>query len=275
MTWLVLFTMLFHAPHAQATPTFKAEKMTENAYTLFGRGGNIGVFLTPSYVVMVDDQYADVAPRIKEEVAKISAKPIRYLINTHHHGDHTGGNAFFKDLTMVISHENARPQMREDNRSEIVYAKEMKLYPDGVEFQVFHLGPGHTSGDSAVFLPSENVLHMGDLFFHKYFPYIDLGGGASTEGWLAFIDGIMARVPTDVKIIPGHGELATMDDLKRFREYLEYCRREVGRHVSAGKSEAETVAAVKNLFDEYKGVPNFTSWEGNLKVFYEELSGAK
>ncbi len=272
---LLSFALLFHAPHAQASVTFKAEKVSDNAYALYGRGGNIGVFLTPNHVVMIDDQFANVAAQIKEEVGKLSPKPIRYLINTHHHGDHTGGNAYFKELTMVISHENARGLMRDENKSEVVYAKEMKLYPDGVEFWVMHYGPGHTSGDSAVYMPSEKTLHMGDLFFNKRFPYIDLNGGANTENWIKFIDAVMARVPGDVSIIPGHGPMAKAKDLRRFQEYLRYCREHIGKQIAQGKNEADAVAAVKNVFEDYSGVPGFTTWEGNLKIIYKEMSGGQ
>ena len=218
------------------------------------RGGNIGVFLTENYVIMVDDQFETISKLIKAEVTKISDKPIRFLINTHHHSDHTDGNAFFKNLTVLVSHEKARQLMKEGRKTEVTYQEAMTLYPDGKEIQVFHLGPGHTSGDSVVYVPDENVVHMGDLLFDGVFPYLDPDGGADTANWIIAIDKVIARVPADVKVIPGHGKVTDINALRRFQKYLRYTRDEVGRALAAGKSEAEALASINNAFKDIKPI---------------------
>jgi glyoxylase-like metal-dependent hydrolase (beta-lactamase superfamily II) len=263
--------MAFHSLHTlQDDVVFNVEKLTDNAYVLYGYGGNIGVFVTENYLIVVDDQFERIAPNIKEELKKISDKPIRFLINTHHHGDHTGGNAFFKNHAVLVSHENARSRMDDDKKTEITYEKKMHLYPDGVKVELWHFGAGHTDGDTVVYIPSENVVHMGDLFFNKIFPYIDLGGGADTGNWMKTIDSLLATLPADVKIIPGHGKATSATDLKRFREYLRYCRAEVRKHLAEGKSLDDIKAGIDNVFTDFQGAGNFTSWAGNLEAFAKE-----
>lgn len=261
----------FHSMHAAQNDTiFSVAKLTDNAYVLYGQGGNIGVFVTENYLVVVDDQFAQLAPQIKEELKKISDKPIRFLINTHHHGDHTGGNSFFKDHAMLVSHENARSRMDDDKKTEVTHVEGMHLYPDGKQVQLWHLGAGHTDGDTIVYLPEDKVLHMGDLFFNKIFPYIDLNGGADTGNWIHIIDTVLSKVPADVKIIPGHGKVTNAQDLKRFREYLRYCRAEVRKHLAEGKSVDEIKAGVEHVFPDFQDAGKFTSWAGNLEIFAKE-----
>lgn len=272
MLTAILFALLIHTPHndTQESQIFTTEKLSDNAYVVYGQGGNIGVLVTDNHLVVIDDQFERIAPQLKAELTKISDKPIRFLINTHHHGDHTGGNAFFKAHAVLVSHENARQRMDENKKTEVTFTKNMNLYPDGKQIELWHFGAGHTDGDTVVYLPAENVVHMGDLFFNKIFPYIDLKGGADTGNWIETLDSLLAKLPADVTIIPGHGKVTNKADLKRFREYLRYCRSEVRKYLAQNKSDVEIKAAVDHVFPDFVNAGNFTSWDGNLAVFIEE-----
>ncbi|MBI4168337.1 MAG: MBL fold metallo-hydrolase, partial [Acidobacteria bacterium] len=239
----------FAAQDAPA-PTFKVEKLTDRAYCLFGSGGNVGILVTGAGVLVIDDQYENVAPGIVDQIRALTDRPIRYLVNTHYHADHTGGNAVFARFAEIIAHDNVRPRLldypetirrtfpgrlkvveaeiaslkdaadpyglslekdlgllkffleaAEGFRLEkaappgITYDGRLRLHLGGQEVEIFHVGPGHTDGDSLVFFRREKVLHMGDLFFNGMYPFIDSLGGGSSRGYIENIDRALQSVP--------------------------------------------------------------------------------
>ena len=227
-------------------------------HMLQGAGGNIGVSAGPDGVLIVDDQFAPLAEKIEAAIKQLNDGKIRFLLNTHWHGDHTGGNAHFGQQTEIVAHANVRKRLAEksDTAKEalpvITFDKGISVHLNGEEVRVYHVGPGHTDGDSIVAFTKSKVVHMGDLYFKDRFPFIDLGSGGDVAGYVKNVATALEYTPDDAKIIPGHGDLATKDDLKRYHIMLTTITGKVQRAITAGKSLDEVKAA---------GVPaEYKSW---------------
>ena len=202
-------------------------KITENVFMLTGAGGNIGLLRSEEGLLMIDDQFAPLAEKIEAAMSKLAPGiPLKYVVNTHYHGDHSGSNAHFVKMAPVFAHENVRVQLKKQGKVEelpvVTYETGVTIHLGGEEIQLMHLPKGHTDGDTIVYFEKANVLHMGDLFFHNRFPYIDLKHGGSVKGYLKNITKVYQQFPDDVTIIPGHGELTTKTDLKKVIDMLEY-----------------------------------------------------
>lgn len=266
---------------------FRLQPLAGGVYALYGRGGNVGFFVGPEAVTVVDSQFKDLAPGIVEQIRKVSDKPIRFLVNTHHHGDHVGGNETFRQFAMIIAHDNVRVRMlaspqailaeyparleaakkagneqsvkflseqiewagkvkiEEIAAPTLTYATELRIHPGGGEtIRIWHLPPAHTDGDSVVFFERAKVLHMGDDFFNGVIPLIDVKSGGSVRGYLAALDLVIGRVPADVAIIPGHGEVTDVAGLKKFRQYVVDLLDTAVRARAAGKTKEDFVKEV-------------------------------
>ena len=255
----------------------KATPVAGNIQMLEGAGGNIGVSTGPDGVLMVDDQFAPLAEKINAAIEKMESGPIKYLLNTHWHGDHTGGNPYFGKKASVVAHANVRKRMagKADTSKEalpvVTFDDTVSVHFNGEEIRLIHLGPGHTDGDTIVHFTKSGVVHMGDLFFNGRFPFVDLGSGGDVGGLLKNVETAVKTLPDDVKIIPGHGALATKADLVKFQEMLVETTDLVRKALSEGKSVAEVKAA---------GLPEkFKSWGGGfinasrwLEISYNSLS---
>ncbi len=217
----------------------KVQKVAGSVYMLTGSGGNIGVSVGPDGIVVVDTQFAPLAPKIQAALKGISDKPVRFILNTHWHADHTGGNAEFSKLgTVVVAHDNVR--IRLENGGETRFGKvppqpaamlpvisfndQLVVYLNDEEIRAIHFPRSHTDGDIAIGFKPSGVLHMGDLFFNGIFPYIDAGNGGSVKGLIASIERVLSldsgQWPAEPRIIPGHGPLATRADLVAYLEML-------------------------------------------------------
>ena len=251
--------------HAQETDRFanveiKAEPLAHGVAVLFGAGGNIGVSYGPDGTVLIDDQFAPLTPKIQAAIADLGAEPVTYLINTHWHGDHSGGNENFgKAGALIMAHDHVRERMLGIQKSgrgndpaspvkalpTVTYHDGIKLHLNGDEVQVRHMKHGHTDGDSVIFWKKANVVHMGDLFFHKMsLPFIDLNSGGNVRGVLAAAEKVLTMVNEDTKIIPGHGPMATKADLIAYRDMLKTVIGAVEKAQGEGKS-LEAVQAMK------------------------------
>jgi cyclase len=252
------------AQHHEQPPAdpFRLQPLAGGVHALFGRGGNVGFLVGPEAVLVVDSQFKDLAPGIVQKIRSVTDKPIKYLVNTHHHGDHVGGNATFSPLAVILAHHNVRRRMlaspqdilrdyparveeaRKAGNAErvkaleeqiewarkvrveeipapiLTFESEVRVYLGGETIHVWHTPPAHTDGDAVVFFEKANVLHMGDVFFHKRVPFIDVAGGGSARGYLAALDLVISRVPPDVTVIPGHGEVTDLAGLRTFRQYI-------------------------------------------------------
>ena len=254
----------FHIP-AEAQQDFsKVEVTTMDAghgfYVLQGSGGNITIAPTAEGVLMIDAQFAPLHDRLKAAIDKVSGgKPIRYLINTHFHGDHTDGNdRFAKEGTVIVSQENLRkrlaggavnaqgapvPARDPAALASITYADTMTIRVGDKTAELIHMPPSHTDGDTYVYFRAENVLVSGDIFSTSRFPNIDVRNGGSIDGMIAADNRLLTLVNDDTQIVPGHGPLARKADLVAFRDMLVAARERVAKLVAEGKSEDETVAA--------------------------------
>ena len=231
-----------------------------SVYMFSGAGGNIGVSAGDDGVFLIDDQFAPLSDKVKAAVAAISPKPIRFLINTHWHGDHTGGNENFgKAGVVIVAQDNVRTRMAVEQVNELskkvtppspasalpilTFSESVTLHLNGDTARVVHLPPAHTDGDSYVAFESANVVHTGDLFFNGGYPVIDVSAGGGISGMIAAADRLLQDVQPDAKLIPGHGPLGTPADLRAFREMLQTARQQVALLIKAGKTMDETVAA--------------------------------
>ena len=213
----------------------KPHQISENIYMLEGSGGNIGLYIGKNEVLIIDSQFAPLSDKIKAAIQQISNKPIKWLVNTHWHGDHTGGNANFSEdgVTIVghqnvlyrLSHENKRmgqviPPAPEKAWSDIAFGDDLTLNLSGYNVLIQHVENAHTDGDAFVLFADDNVLHMGDCFFKNRFPFIDLSSNGSVEGYLKAVEVATMMVNDDTVIIPGHGQLAGKRDLIAYHTML-------------------------------------------------------
>lgn len=227
----------------------KATAVAGNIHMLEGAGGNIGVSAGPDGVLIVDDQFAPLSEKIDAALAKLDKGALKFVLNTHWHGDHTGGNAHFGSKAPIVAHNNvykrlsAQPKTEKSALPVIGFDDAVTMHFNDEEIRFFHLGPGHTDGDSVVYFVKSGVVHMGDQFFNGRFPYIDLGSGGDVEGYIKNVGAVIAKTPADVKVIPGHGPLATKADLVKFHEMLLETTGIVKKAIADGKTLEQVKAA--------------------------------
>jgi len=220
-------------------------KANGNVYMLQGAGGNIGVFATEEGLLLIDDQFSPLAKRIETAMQSIIDKDLKYIVNTHYHGDHTGSNSFFSHKAPIFAHHNVRTRLADKEPYEqvalpvVTYNEGINIYLANEDIQISHYPNAHTDGDSIVYFKKANVLHTGDLFFELGFPYIDLKNGGNVNGYLLAVDQIIARFPDDVVIIPGHGELTNKARYQEFADMIRFSIKHVSQLLAQGKSEQE------------------------------------
>lgn len=219
-TLVSLTIMPVQAQDAFASAKITNQHLSESVYMLTGMGGNIGVSAGSDGLLIIDDQYAPLAEKIAAALGEIDKSKIKYLINTHYHGDHTGSNSYFVETqgSTIFAHDNVRKRLEADDSLSasalpvVTYANGLTFHFNGETIKVMHLPAGHTDSDSVVWFEEANVLHAGDLFFAGRFPYIDLDGGGTVSGYIKNVQSLITMLKSDSKIIPGHGKLATKAD---------------------------------------------------------------
>lgn len=284
---LVWLLALAGAP-ALASPDLKVQQVTPGIHVLMGKGGNIGVMVGEEGTFLIDDQFADATPAILEAVKSLGGDRPRFLLNTHYHGDHTGGNANLGSAgALIIAHDNVRKWLAEGyelkafKRREppaprealpvITYDGEMSLHLNGEEVRAVHLAGAHTDGDTVIWFLGSNVLHTGDIFFNGFFPFIDTAHGGSLAGMITAVDRILGWVDAETRIIPGHGPLADRDDLLAYRGMLHTALDRLTALKAKGLSEDEAVAAQPLAdLDAQWGGRLFTA-EAWIRLLYETL----
>jgi cyclase len=267
----------------------KSQPVAGNVHMLEGMGGNIGVSVGPDGILIVDDQFAPLVPKIRAALGKLTKgkdKTPEYVLNTHWHLDHTGGNAAFGREGRIVAHRHVRtrlmngqelagktiPPAPKEALPVITYDQGLSIYFNGEEVQVTHLPAGHTDGDSMVYFTGSNVLHLGDQFTVDRFPFVDTSSGGTLLGYVRNVERVLRTLPSDVKIIPGHGPLAGREELVRFSVMLRESVELVKEKLAAGKTLEQVKA--EGMPEKYK------SWgEGYIKTdqwlttVYHSLSG--
>lgn len=255
-------------------------KLTEHIYMLEGKGGNIGISAGNDGVFMIDSQFAPLTPKILEAIKTLSNKPIKYLANTHHHGDHTGGNENIAKLnTTIIAHNNVYKRVKDNPKQNdaslpiITFNDKMSLYINGEQVLIFHVNHAHTDGDALLYFTKSNVLHTGDTYFNGRYPYIDLKSGGSINGYIQAVKSTMILIDDDTKIIPGHGKQSNKQEYVTFLNMLESLKANIGTEIANGKTEEEIVAnsLLTKTYDDLGYGCCFISSEKIRRTFYGGL----
>tara|TARA_B100000530_G_scaffold205976_1_gene131517 strand:- start:67 stop:1005 length:939 start_codon:yes stop_codon:yes gene_type:complete len=257
----------------------RIQKITENLYLFFGLGGNIAVSIGDDGVLIVDDQIPSLIPKIKDAIKEIGGGDLVYTINTHWHFDHAEGNlALDPKITKIISQSNAREYMAKGGLIDMVanrinqepypdyalpvitYENGMTLYFNNEEIEIIHFGPAHTSGDSAVIFHNQNAVHYGDVFVTEGYPFIDVSSGGSIDGIINFLSKSLTKLKPGAIILPGHGEIATIQDVEDTIIMLKTVRERILKMINEGKSLQEVIDAKPTKdFDE-----KYPDWLGNF-----------
>ena len=235
----------------------KVTKVFGNIYMLQGAGGNIAASVGEDGIVIVDDEFAPLADKIATALKDIGVtdKPVRFVINTHYHGDHTGGNLSFGNKgSTIIAQDNVRKRLESGSKGGnggamvfeqkpeqkaalpiITFDHDVTVHLNGEDIRALHYPAGHTDGDAIIFFPKANVVHMGDDYVRYGFPFIDVTAGGSVQGMIAACEGAIAQLPADVKVIPGHGELSSVNEVREYIRMLKETSAAVQNELNAGK----------------------------------------
>jgi cyclase len=274
----------------------KVTKVSGNIYMLEGEGGNIAASVGEDGIVIVDDQYAPLADKIQAALKnlKITDKPVRFVINTHYHGDHAGGNEPFANAgSTVIAQDNVRKRLETGGTAGnggsikmetkpapkgalpvITFERDVTVHLNGEDIRALHFPAGHTDGDAIIFFPKNNVVHMGDDFVRYGFPFIDVSSGGSVQGMIAAMEKCSAQLPPDVKVIPGHGALSNLNDVREFVKMLK----ETSAVVQKAIDEHKTVDQMKQekiLASWAKWSSGFLDADKFIETLYNSLTGSK
>ena len=274
----------------------KATKVSGNIYMLEGAGGNIAASIGDDGIVIVDDQFAPLADKIQAALKGlgITDKPVRFVINTHYHGDHTGGNVPFSGAgSTVIAQDNVRKRLESGGTAGnggtikmevkpaekaalpiITFEHDVTVHLNGEDIRALHFPSGHTDGDSIIFFPKNNVVHMGDDFVRYGFPFIDVASGGSVQGMISAMEKASAQLPVDVKVIPGHGALSNLEDVREFTKMLKETTAVVQKSLDAHKT-LEQMKQEKILDAWKKWSGDFVNTDAFIETLYNSLTGTK
>ena len=256
---------------SQQPETLGITSVKDGLYYINGVGGNVGVRVTSAGVILVDDKFPRNVEQIQARVREVTDQPIRYIINTHHHGDHAGGNVGFIDEAEIIAHENARINMvrgNQDGQPRIVFTDQTAVHLGGVEVRVHYLGRGHTNGDSVVYFPDLRTVHCGDLL-HGTAPFIDYANGGSSMEWVDTLEGIL-ELDFDTAI-PGHGNAMTRTDIEAFRDQFIAVRKRMRDLVESGVTKEDAAESIVTNELSWTMAPDGLFMRRSIPGFYDEI----
>ncbi len=285
---IFIFSCSSAAQDRFAKVEIKTEKLTDHVYVLFGAGGNIGICVGEDGVIMIDNQFAPLSKKISAAIAKITKHPVKYVLNTHWHGDHSGGNEnFAKAGATIIAHKNVRKRMSqglthspdrvtppapETALPVITFSDDATLHFNEEDIFLFHVHNAHTDGDAQIYFPRSNVIHMGDTYFKGRWPYIDLQSGGSIDGYIQALNQALFLADENTQIIPGHGSISNRKELMTYRDLLLNLRTKVKAALMKGKTLEEIKAA--NFLKDYPDYGNgFINDDRFIQILVNGLSG--
>ena len=262
-------------------------ELESDLFMLVGRGGNIGLSVGDDGAFLIDDQYAPLTEKIQAAVAAVTDQPVRWVLNTHWHGDHTGGNENLGEAgAMIVAHENVYRRMNPAEFANLIgrsgqaprpalpvvtFDNAVTFHWNGRQIRVTHIGTAHTDGDAIVHFPRANVFHMGDTFFNGRYPFVDTDSGGGIDGVIAAANFVLERSNDATRIIPGHGDLASPAELRAYRDMLETVRLRVAGMVAAGRTADEVVEAAPTAdLDEVWGANS----ERFVRAVHTSLGGS-
>ena len=265
MKYFIIAILLFTSCLAVTAQNFdsveiKTTKVAGSVYMLEGSGGNIGVLIGNDGVILIDDEFAPLSEKIKKAIAAISDKPIKFIINTHFHGDHSGGNKVFGgEGSIIVAHENARKRLSADHfftsfkqeqkamsyegLPKITFAESLTFNMNEETVQVIHIKNAHTDGDAAIYFKESNVLHTGDVFVRYGLPFIDYDGGGTIDGMINGAEQMLKMINDETKIIPGHGQIGNKKDLQEYKNQLQTIRKRIADGIKAGKTVDQIISS--------------------------------
>lgn len=288
----IVFAALAGPATAQdAEVTVRTEPVAPGIHVLYGSGGNIGVSAGADGVFLIDDQYAVLTAKITEALAKLSPEPPRFVLNTHWHGDHTGGNENLAAKgSLVVAHDNVRVRMSTEQFSKfferatpasataalpvVTFNDSVSFFLNGDEIRGTHVPNAHTDGDVFIHFRKANVIHTGDLVFAGMYPFIDIDSGGTVDGVIAAVDRMLALADGETRIIPGHGEVTDRAGLVAYREMLQVTSGRVRELVQAGKSVEEVLAANPNADLDSKLAWAFITSERYARILYRDAAAS-
>jgi len=281
----LLLTFTFSCAQNNQEVTIKVNKLTDHVYMLVGQGGNIGVSVGDDGVFVIDDQFAPLSSKIIAAIRTLSDKPIKFLANTHWHGDHTGGNVNFqKEGAIIMAHKNVRKRLKETKKRDgsmnpkealpvITFDDTMSLHMNGEEVAVFHTDNAHTDGDAVLYFTESNVLHTGDTYFKGWYPYIDLGSGGSVNGYINTVKKSLMLIDDETKIIPGHGPVSNKKEYAAFLGMMQGLKKIIVSEIEKGRTEDEVAndASLTKTYDDQGYSWRFITSEKIRRTFYKSL----
>jgi len=290
LTFLFVFVAAVQAQTDFSKVQMKATKVAGNVYMLEGSGGNIGVSVGDDGLLIVDDQFAPLADKIRAALKGIADKKLHFILNTHWHGDHTGGNVAFGAEATIIAHDNVRKRLATEQKSTvfnrttppspkealpvITFDQTLTVHFNGEDIRAIHYPQGHTDGDSVIFFSASNVVHLGDDFFAGRFPFVDLESGGTVEGLIRNIGELIMKIPEGAKLIPGHGPISNIDDLKSYHRMLQQTTEIVRQKITAGKTLDQI--KTEGLPDEWKPWgEGFIKTDRWVETIYRSLTAKK
>lgn len=270
--------------------TVRTEAVAPGIYALYGSGGNIGASVGADGVFLVDDQYAVMTPKIAAALAKLSPDAPRFVLNTHWHGDHTGGNENLAAKgSLIVAHDNVRVRMSTEQFNKfferatpaspakalpvVTFNDSVSFFLNGDEVRGVHVANAHTDGDVFIHFRKANVIHAGDVFFAGRYPFIDLDSGGSVAGVIAAVDRMLELADAGTKIIPGHGDVTDEAGLAAYREMLAATSARVGELAKAGKSVDEVLAAKPTADFDAELTWTFITPERYVRILYRDATG--
>ena len=269
---IVAFLITFIPLTTAAQDRLSIAEVKDGLHIITGPGGNIGVRVTAEGVILIDDKYPQDFDEIQSLVATVSDLPVKYVINTHHHGDHSGSNASFLQVADVIAHKNSRDNMirgDQDGPPRLIYTDQTAVFLGGAEVRAYYMGRGHTNGDSVVYFPDLKTVHGGDLL-HGTAPFIDYANGGSSRGWVGTMNNILSLDWNTA--IPGHGEVMDRRDVLNFRNQMEAVRIRMAELIRQGLDADDAPEAIKDPDLSWTQAEGGLFMNRRIPGFYEEIA---